>query len=150
MSEDNARWDIVAKSDGPGAPDKAAFREMLRSLLVSRFELQSHTDARETPVYALVVAKGGLKFKESAPDSKRHVLIGPRNGSRNYWYNGTHFTISDLMSILDFDRPVIDKTGLTGVYDVEFVYTPEYLLARSGEPGDVSLRDALAPFGIKL
>jgi len=150
MSGDDTRWDIVAKSEGPGAPDKASFREMLRSLLVSRFELQVHTEPRETAVYALVTAKGGPKLKASAPDSERYVGIGPRNGSRNYWYSGTHSTVADLMSVLNFDRPVIDKTGLTGVYDLEFVYTPEYLLARSDDPGDISLRDALTRFGLKL
>jgi uncharacterized protein (TIGR03435 family) len=150
MSGDDTRWDIVAKSDGPGAPDKASFREMLRSFLVSRFELQVHTEPRETPVYALMVAKGGPKLKLSAPDSERYVRIGPRNGSRNYWYSGAHSTIADLMSILNFDRPVIDKTDLTGVYDIEFVYTPEFLLVRSEDPGDISLFDALAPFGLKL
>ncbi len=150
VSGDDTRWDIAAKSDGPGAPDKASFREMLRSLLVSRFELQVHTEPRETAIYALVTAKGGPKLKASAPDSERYVLIGPRNGSRNHWYSGTHSTIANLMSILNFDRPVIDKTGLTGVYDLEFAYTPEYLLARSDDPGDISLRDALARFGLKL
>ena len=105
---------------------------------------------RETAIYALVVAKDGPKLKASAPDSERYLRIGPRNGSRNHWYSGTRSNIAALMSILNFDRPVIDKTGLTGVYDLEFAYTPEYLLARSDDPGDISLRDALARFGLKL
>jgi uncharacterized protein (TIGR03435 family) len=43
------------------------FRAMLRNLLAERFKLTAHHETREMPVYALVVAKGGLKIKESAP-----------------------------------------------------------------------------------
>jgi uncharacterized protein (TIGR03435 family) len=40
---------------------------MLQSLLADRFHLQVHIETKEMAVYALVVAKGGPKLKESAP-----------------------------------------------------------------------------------
>jgi uncharacterized protein (TIGR03435 family) len=42
---------------------------MLQTLLADRFKLVVHRGSKELPVYALVVAKGGLKVKESSPDS---------------------------------------------------------------------------------
>ncbi len=124
------RRDIVAKSDEPGAPDKASFREMLRVfLLVSRFELLVHTEPRETPVYALVVAKGGPKLRARAPDSERYVLY--RAAQRQAAITGTAVRTPPLptscpSSILH--RPVIDKgfrSSHRKAYDLEFAYTPE-------------------------
>jgi uncharacterized protein (TIGR03435 family) len=43
------------------------FREMLRTLIVERFQLQYHIDTKETGRYSLVVAKGGPKLKTAAP-----------------------------------------------------------------------------------
>jgi len=41
------------------------FQEMLRNLITSRFQLKYHVDAKQFAGYSLVVAKGGVKFKES-------------------------------------------------------------------------------------
>jgi uncharacterized protein (TIGR03435 family) len=42
---------------------------MLQALLADRFKLTSHRDTKEHSVYALVIAKSGLKMKEAAPDA---------------------------------------------------------------------------------
>jgi len=60
------RFDIVAKM--PDGASKDDVPEMLQALLAERFGLKSHKDMREDSVYALVVAKGGHKLKESPPD----------------------------------------------------------------------------------
>jgi uncharacterized protein (TIGR03435 family) len=59
-------YDIQAKIPDGGTVDQAP--EMLRTLLMERFGLKIHHDSKDQPVYALVVAKGGPKLKESAPD----------------------------------------------------------------------------------
>jgi uncharacterized protein (TIGR03435 family) len=61
------RYNISAKATDGAAltPDKG--RPMMRALLADRFQLKVHTETREMPVYALVVAKGGPKFRESPP-----------------------------------------------------------------------------------
>ncbi len=57
------RFDIIAKAPGdvppvrPGSPDPILF--MLRTLLAERFRMTVHTENREMPVYALVLAKPG-------------------------------------------------------------------------------------------
>jgi uncharacterized protein (TIGR03435 family) len=57
------RFDIVATM--PEGSKKEDAPAMLRSLLEDRFKLEAHKDTQEHPVFALVVAKGGAKMKES-------------------------------------------------------------------------------------
>jgi uncharacterized protein (TIGR03435 family) len=147
----NTRWDVLAKLEGQTKPSVDEFRTMLRTLLEQRFGLRTHMESRETNVYALVVAKGGPKMKLSGEDEERHIRIGPRNGGRNDWFTGTHIEASELISVISIDRPVIERTGLTGKYDVEFFYTPEYAKSREGsEVEDVSIFTAIERLGLKL
>jgi uncharacterized protein (TIGR03435 family) len=60
------RFDILAKM--PEGANKDQVPDMLQSLLAERFQLKLHHDTRDTPVYALVVGKGGPKMKEAPPD----------------------------------------------------------------------------------
>lgn len=62
----SANYDIQAKIPGGVSADKVP--EMLQTLLTERFGLKVHHDAKDQTVYALVVAKGGPKMKESAPE----------------------------------------------------------------------------------
>jgi uncharacterized protein (TIGR03435 family) len=60
------RFDIVAKMPDKGTKEQA--EEMLQGLVAERFKLVFHKEPREQSVYALVVAKGGPKLKESAKE----------------------------------------------------------------------------------
>lgn len=69
-------FDINAKADAdlaaalkkmPREDRNRQMRLMLQALLVERFHLKTHIETKEMPVYALVVAKGGPKLKESVP-----------------------------------------------------------------------------------
>src|SRR4051794_9597957 len=64
------RYNIQAKlPDGVASGEaREKMREMLQVLLEQRFKLKSHYETRELPVYALVLAKGGSKLKESPVD----------------------------------------------------------------------------------
>ena len=67
------RFDIEAKVDADDAPQLKAMkidqrRAMLLPMLEERFNLKYHHETRELPIYALVIAKGGLKMKAAAPD----------------------------------------------------------------------------------
>jgi uncharacterized protein (TIGR03435 family) len=59
-------YDIQAKIPDGATADRIP--EMMQALLAERFGLKLHRDSKDQPVYALVVAKGGPKMKESAPD----------------------------------------------------------------------------------
>jgi uncharacterized protein (TIGR03435 family) len=59
------RFDVVATM--PAGATKEQVPQMLKALLIERFKLEAHEDTKEANVYALLVAKGGPKLKESAP-----------------------------------------------------------------------------------
>jgi uncharacterized protein (TIGR03435 family) len=65
----------VRTSDAPPDPSKMREEqrktgERLRSLLADRFRLRLHSETRELPVYALVVARGGPKVHGPATRSR--------------------------------------------------------------------------------
>jgi uncharacterized protein (TIGR03435 family) len=136
---DSEKYDIVAK--GEGSPSQDQMIAMLQGLLADRFKLKYHQVAKELPVYALVVAKGGIKLQESKEGScvvpgPGDALIEPGQRSPNFcgtyfWRRnqvaGTRITMSQLIVALDgqLDRPLIDKTGLSGVWDVHLVWSPD-------------------------
>ena len=126
---------------------------MLRSLLAERFNLRSHTETKEMTVYALVIAKNGPKLKENPPDAEFHTLVGVHG--RNFTVTGTKVTMEsfadDLANSFFPQLPVIDKTGLTGTYNLKFEATPEYRINKDPQPEDISLFDAVQDqLGLKL
>jgi len=150
---DHTMYDISAVASG-AAPTAADFRGLLRSLLEERFKLKAHRDLRNTPVYALVVGKSGAKFKESAPDA---------GGKRTTTSKGPNFQTSMSKATMDtladylranagLDRPVMNLTGLSGEYDIELTYTPEYRIQGRTDvpdaiPAAVAVQEQL---GLKL
>jgi uncharacterized protein (TIGR03435 family) len=147
-------WDIMAKAEGDAVPTNAQFRQMLKSLLAERFQLKVHTEMRETPVYALVVGKGGMKFKESDPDADAtgHYDMKGRNIVITYARAGMSDIVHAVTNAL-LDRLVVDHTGLTGTYNITLTYTPNYRANRESEPdlGDITVFQAIEEqLGLKL
>lgn len=115
-------------------------REMLQSLLADRFKLKVHVETRDVPVYELVLSKNGAKLRKAAisekdcaesammltmvPDAGSchsfSVRSGPREG-----LNGRAVDMTDLAAHLSgpgpglVGRPVVNKTGLDGLYDIQ-------------------------------
>jgi uncharacterized protein (TIGR03435 family) len=147
-------YDISAKADGDAPPASDEFRQMLRSLLADRFQLRVHTGQRDVPVYELTVARNGPKFKPSTADAgaapKFHA-----NG-RNWETSLTKASMDDVVRFLDgsayLDRPVLDRTGLAGTYDIELTYTPDIPPnRREPDPSDISVFVALQDqLGLRL
>ena len=63
----------------PAGATKEQFRGMLQNLLVDRFGLKVHIEARDFPAYELVVAKGGFRLKEAVPGAPT-PYFGCRSG----------------------------------------------------------------------
>src|SRR5262249_10336695 len=124
-----------------------------RAILEDRFRLKLHRETRELPVYALTVAKGGPRIPKSlagdcpsfkwergqhSPNSCTAVETGP-NRQLNHTLDAVGISISGLIKFLsdNLDRIVIDKTSLTGTYDLHLEWnrraTAEVL--ESGGPG---------------
>jgi uncharacterized protein (TIGR03435 family) len=146
---DSDRYDIVANAPTEDAPTSANVETMVRALLVERFGLKFHLEKRESPVYALVVGKSGPKLKESTAD---HLSVTVRSARSN------QLTVAkatmDLLAIQlssSVDRPVFDKTGLRGFYDVTLDWTSDYGGPPAADPNGVDIFTALQEqLGLKL
>jgi uncharacterized protein (TIGR03435 family) len=142
-------FNIVAKAEGNAERSKAEFRPLLQTMLVERFHLKFHREQRETPVYALVVGKAGPKFHESAPETAFKSQHGV-NG-RNQYMDLTQATMSMLADEIGVDRPVIDKTGLTGKYTIRLEATPEFRINNNPQPDDLRVFEAIQQqLGLRL
>lgn len=132
-------WDTSGIPDVPGEPDQQQRQALVRKLLAERFGLKVHTEQREMPVYGLVLAKGGPKIKPSAHDPND---VPDLSGSGNRVQQSMSFTnlsMADLATGLqDFtDRPVVDRTKLTGRYDFKLRWTSDetHITAPDAPPG---------------
>lgn len=133
-------YDIVAKVDEADLADwrkpemkQTMLRAMLQAMLAERCKVVVHQASNEVPVYDLVVGKGGPKFKQAETVDtvelrQKHPSGGIMTGTGTVAVegpNGIQFFYAIRMAILAntilpsvADRPVIDKTGLTGYYDL--------------------------------
>jgi bla regulator protein BlaR1 len=132
---EHERLDIDAKTLDP---EKAQLREltapqrraMMQALFEDRLGLKWHYETRVLPSYDLLVAKGGPKLKLTV--AKGHNGGTSVNDAR---FRLTNVPVSGLAVVLSdkLGRPVVDKTGLTGRYDMDLVWSPD-LAVPSGEP----------------
>jgi uncharacterized protein (TIGR03435 family) len=123
---DSELWDIQAKADRPGYT-REQMLDMLGNLLEDEFKLKMRKEPKEGPVYALTVDKSGLKMKvnESPEDYEIPVLGGPGGVTvgKRVGMDRLCFTLGSFLQ--NAERPVIDKTGLTGYYDFTLSFLPE-------------------------
>lgn len=166
---DSERYNIEAKMDDSStdalrklSPDEQAAqaRLMLQSMLADRFKLTLHHEAKELPIYVLVVAKNGPKLRESAVTPEDNVPLGPpgppngpqprhtlRIGSGDVSVIAQNLDMfADLLAHL-VGRPVLNKTGLTGDFDFKLKWTPDEGRGQmpGGAPGDAAPPDASGP-----
>ena len=153
------RYDIFAKvapSDVPAYQKltNAQRGEMVQKLLADRFKLQAHRETKDRPVYALVIAKGGIKMKEAKPGDT--YPNGIHLNSNGFVHGATIFStgpedltaqgasMGDLATVLSnrgqnfFDRIVVDKTGLTGRYDFTLQFALDQPSEDDGQQGAAS------------
>jgi uncharacterized protein (TIGR03435 family) len=148
------RYMINAKAEG--TPSQPMMRgPMLQALLEDRFQLKIRREIREVPVYVLTVAKGGPKLKASKEGSC--PTPGPPAGVScpgSVWIarKGLNMTVDQQetldglarMLIQRLGRPVIDKTGIKGMFDFHLEFAPDETTGgtlpgggdRAGAPAD--------------
>src|SRR5262249_24894260 len=139
---------------------------MLQKLLEDRFQIKIHREKKDLPVYALEVAKGGLKMQKSPPDanqenadprapvslvgggSSQGVSVSLGRGSSftvaNNRFEGKKLTMAALAGTLErfLDRPIVDMTNLHDSYDITLDVAPEdyaVMLVRSAVAAGVIL-----------
>jgi uncharacterized protein (TIGR03435 family) len=163
---DSTRFDISAKPEQP--PKEGETPLMLRALLQDRFQLTLHEETRELPVYALVVRKEGklgpglteakegscVRFDPSKPPPPPPqpgkpptlgcggFMMSPRQMTASSTTIGT--LVEPLSRLLG--RTVVDKTGLTGKFDLSLQWTPDESQAiRPGPDGAAAPPSDSAP-----
>jgi uncharacterized protein (TIGR03435 family) len=122
----STRFDIGAKVDPEQIKSRTSEQlrelkqQMLQTLFADRFRLKTHQETRVLPAYDLVVAKGGTKLQPS------------KNNGRNIGTGRTHFNAEGLTTDLIAEelskitgRVVVDKTNLTGRYDLKMQWASE-------------------------
>jgi uncharacterized protein (TIGR03435 family) len=128
-------FDIDAKSDPlvdarlhalPTEQARHRKRLMVQALLADRFQLKAHEETRQLPVYVLIVAKNGPKFK---PSQINGTTID--TGRTQLHIAGSDDTVSVLARELAqvLGRVVLTQTGLTGRYDLSLRWTPDDVAA---------------------
>lgn len=124
------RYDILARSadnpdTGTGTTDGInGVRLRLQALLAHRFSLDVHRETRELPEYALEAAKNGSKLvRDDAANASASAGIQQSCGKMI----ATNTTMANLTVYLarQLDRPVLDRTGLTGKYSFQLQWTPD-------------------------
>jgi uncharacterized protein (TIGR03435 family) len=122
------RYDIVATVHGAASKERVAL--MLQSLLAERFKLALHRETKELPIYALVVSKTGMKIREVQDDGS-----APEIGSGGGHQIKAHLvSMKVLASSLQgyMGDPVVDTTGLAGLYDLNLDFTPDESMSAEG------------------
>jgi uncharacterized protein (TIGR03435 family) len=153
---DSERYAIEAKGEGSASREETM--GMLQTLLEDRFQMKSHREIRQVPVYELTVGKSGPKL----PPAKEGSCVdagageGPISAGRpapppcgavvlamgpeGAVMQGGKVPMAELARTLAMatNRPVVDKTGFTGLFDVRLEFTPDLAsggMPSSGDPG---------------
>ena len=130
------RYDIEATPEKDAIPSgttvklrKQKIELMLQTLLQDRFKLKMRREMVEQPVYAAVVAKNGPRLQNAKIEEKDcsyepgqgGIVCHQLTGGQGRGLHGQAVDMSDLVGFVAnwTDRPVIDKTGLEGLYDIE-------------------------------
>jgi uncharacterized protein (TIGR03435 family) len=162
-------YDIDAKANNSSAtPDQT--RLMLQALLRDRFMLEGHPETRDLPVYILGIARGGAKLRppkeggcikpgipheQSMPappppgqaPAPMVFPCGSMGGAGSFGgsrMDGGEVPISEFIRLLSLQlhRPVIDKTGLKGTFDIHLTYAGTSPLSASLTPGGTTPADS--------
>jgi uncharacterized protein (TIGR03435 family) len=115
---DRDRYDFDAKAETADA-GLDSIRAMLQTLLADRFKLVTHRETHEIPLYALLLGKNGSKMQEAKEGRKNYI-----NWTGLGQVTFTECNMLGLINILSFTigSPVIDKTGLAGVYNFKLEF----------------------------
>jgi uncharacterized protein (TIGR03435 family) len=124
------RFDIQAKMDAAtttayralkGETSNNQWHAFMQQILIERFGIKFHLEKRDLPVYNLVVAKQGLKVKASAQDENGSSSMGPGHYSAHRaQVGGLALSLSGAVG-----RVILDKTGVTGDYDIDLTWAPD-------------------------
>jgi uncharacterized protein (TIGR03435 family) len=101
--EQSNYYNVQIKAEGEESLTEDQARALLRALVADRFRATLHRETKTLPVYVLALGKNGTKLQETPVEGRPQ-----RNGVSIVSY------ISFIARYVD--RPIVDKTGLTGTH----------------------------------
>ena len=123
-------YEIEARAPGDAVPTVAQVRQMMQTLLADRFQLRVSRRNEVMPVYNLVVAPSGAKLKPSASADSAPLIRAEGSVGVHVRQQCVNLSMADLVEMVrrQFDRPLLDKTGLTGGFDfsLDYVWQPPF------------------------
>jgi len=135
-------YDINAKAEDGTKLTADDVKTCLQNLLQERFHLKAHPEVRNQQGYALIVAKDGPKLTPTTGDHWPGFRLNVSPGH----LEGLNWTMPYLARMATglAGFPVVDRTGLTGSYDVHVTYEPDpEATASSLPPLTVAIRQSL-------
>jgi uncharacterized protein (TIGR03435 family) len=154
---DSAHFDVMAKIVDP---DAVAIRKltgrqrgsMMLPVLAERFQLKAHVETRILPVFELVIVSSGPKFKHSADQKGNNTGTSIQSSDRGVELTAHGVNMASLASSLEgqVHRPVIDKTGLAGNYDVALKWASDRVPSAESNPGPSIFTALQEQLGLKL
>ena len=150
---DSDRYDVIATFSGPRSQEvsqsmKDQRRQLLQALLADNFKLVLHRETRDVPTYAMSIGKNGPKFDEAKPGNQYLDGFKASDGSPAGPHRMTirkiaghralevqALPVENLARLFSdyLDRPVVDRTGLTGEYDLKLVLPENFTKTTSSE-----------------
>jgi uncharacterized protein (TIGR03435 family) len=143
----NTFYDIRARSDEAADARLARItdnevrlekRNAIRVLLAERLGLKTHLETRNSSIYNLIVDKGGVKMQivppppppadGEAPPPPRPVDVQANGSQHGLEFVGSNASIRAVTGVLSsmVEAPVVDKTGLTGIYNYTLQFGREW------------------------
>jgi bla regulator protein blaR1 len=150
---DSDRYDVIATFSGPRSQEvsesmKDQRRQLLQALLADNFKLVLHRETRDVPAYVMSVGKNGPKFDEAKPGNQYLDGLKASDGSPAGPHRMTirkiagyrelevqALPVENLARLFSdyLDRSVVDRTGLTGEYDLKLVLPENFTKTTSSE-----------------
>ena len=110
-------------------------RAMVQAMLADRFKLAIHRETKTMPVYAIVAGKGGPRLEKAEIEEQDcgeeplspiaspvgHLTCHQFTGGRGRGLHGAAVTLTDLANFIQtwMDRPIIDQSGISGLYKID-------------------------------
>jgi uncharacterized protein (TIGR03435 family) len=135
------KFNILAATPGETRPSLEEQMAMMRALLADRFKLELHTEPKEMAAYALIIAKDGIKVRESAKQDGQPSLVTVLYPGVKAVLPARNSTMGEVASMLQrgvVDRPVVNKTNLSAKYDFDLEWTYDDTLFGGKVPPVVS------------
>ncbi|HWG18235.1 MAG TPA: TIGR03435 family protein [Acidobacteriaceae bacterium] len=122
---DSAKFDVLVRANHRYSIDE--LHMMFQNMLADRFKLRSHIQIKQGPIYALTVAKSGLKM---TPVEEGFVRNSPIQTESEDVFTADRVPMNYLcfwlsIKLEEDHRPVVDLTGLTGHYDFRLSFRPQ-------------------------